>query len=124
MAVWISDADLADILGREDARTFTSVLGGQRIYVPRDAIPQHKIAMTIGLAGMERLCAARGGETLTLPNGRQKLTARRRAEKLLAEGRSFSYVADDCTISIRYVEQIATDLRARRMQPQQGSLFS
>lgn len=123
MAIWISDADLADILGRDAARTFTSVLGGQRIYIPAKATPEHKIARAIGLRGMEMLCAARAGETLTLPNGRQKLTARRRAEKLLASGKSLAQVADACTISIRYAEQIASDVRAQSQRPRQGSLL-
>lgn len=123
MAAWISDADLTDLLGRDLARTFTHVLGGQRVYVPARAYAEHRIACAIGLRGMEILCAARAGEELMLPNGRQKLTARRRAEKLLSEGKSLSQVADACTITIRYATQISRDLREQQLAPQQGSLL-
>lgn len=120
---WISEADLTDILGRDMARTLTRTLGGQRVYVPRAARADHKLARAIGMRGMAALCAARPGEALELPNGREKQTARRRAEALLRQGATLAQAAEACCISKRYAERIAQDMRARAQAPQQGSLW-
>lgn len=121
--MWLSDADLKDLLGAQDAKILTIVMGGQRVYVPRTASADHPIARAIGLRGMEVLCAAYAGEVLYLPNGREKNTARRRARKLLTEGKSLRQVADACDITIRYAAHISAELREERAAPTQGSLL-
>lgn len=123
MANWICDADLANIMGKYNARTLTTVLGGQRVYVPAAAHASHKIALAVGVDAMDRLCRARAGETLALPNGRQKDTAKRQAERLLGQGKSLSYIADACNITIRYAERIAQDMREQALRPKQCSLL-
>ena len=122
-AVWISDAELADLLGRETTRVLTRILGGQRVYVPARASEGHRIARAVGMAGMRALCAAYGGLLISLPNGREKDTARKRAFALLREGRSLSQVADACDITQRYAEMLSRELREMESAPGQGRLL-
>lgn len=121
--MWVSDVELADLLGRDAARIFTRTLGGQCLYVPAKADASHRIACIIGLRCMEILCASYGGENITIPNGREKNTARRRAIQMLQQGHSLSRVANACEITQRYAEMIAQELRAQQRSPVQGSLL-
>lgn len=120
--MWVSEVELRDLLGVDTAKAFVRIMGGQRLYIPQNATPDHPLARTIGMIGMRGLCHAFAGETISLPSSRERDTAKKQIQRLLAEGKSHGQIAQACKVTHRYVEAVVQRLRQEK-SAQQGSLL-
>lgn len=121
--IWVSEQELQDVLGVDDARRFLRAVGGVRTYIPARPDADHKIALIVGLPGMAALCREYGGEYLSLPTSGERDTIEKQARRLLrAGGKSQAAIARECQTSLRYVEKIARKLREEQEHARQGLL--
>ena len=62
--------EISSVVGLPATARLIEVFGGVRLYVPKQARPEHKIALLIGLEAAQRLSARFGNEELSIPKAR------------------------------------------------------
>lgn len=108
-----------DELGSYAAERLASRWGGQQVSLPQRAHADHPIARTVGLAVLEILVAARGGEKVEIPLGAAGCwaRARRRAAELVAADTPVAAVVRATGIHRRTVFRIKQRRREDEQQP-------
>ena len=106
----VSLAELTDLLGTDLALGLCARWGGVRHYIPQNPAAEHDFAEYLGPERFTRLTREFGGQRIILPKGPQA-TKRHLAEQLIATGRSNNVVAAKVGCTLRYVEQVRSDMR-------------
>lgn len=105
--MWVSLPELEDMLGKDMAKTLTICVGGVEMYVPVQADAAHLLGRTVGLRGMQALCAAYGGRRITVPNGKRE-PYKHKIMQLLEQGKTRQAIAQECGVTERYVYHVAS----------------
>lgn len=107
MRTWLSESELKQIIGQENADSIIEGYGGQRLYVPSQAHENHKIALLIGFDNMSSLCATYPSQYIELPSKNKMQTAKQRILVLFEKGElSKADIAAQVGVGVRYVEQV------------------
>ena len=122
--LWISAAELADLIGKDNARLLGQCFGGVGHYIPVEAVAQHPFAKIIGMDALRGLCAAYGGEYVNLPNYKKAKIKKVGMLQRLEAGASPREVAEAFETTERYAQYLATERRRAEAAPQaQRNLF-
>lgn len=105
--MWVSLPELETLVGKDMAKTLTICVGGLDTYVPVYADINHMLARTVGLRGMQALCAAYGGSRITVPNGKSE-PHKNKIIQLLDQGLAKAAIAKQCGVTERYVYHVAS----------------
>lgn len=73
---------LATILSEDELIALAENFGGTRLYIPNTVKPQHRIALAIGVDGLQRLRDQLGSGTINVPVFRSLRVYRLRSEGL------------------------------------------
>ena len=100
--------DLCTIVGYSATRTVAVWFAGKRLYVPRQAYPEHPLRQLLGNAPFEALVAAAADTWFEIPTGvRDAHAARdRQIAERLAQGATPLQVADEVGLKRRRLEVI------------------
>ena len=99
---------VAEVIGRDAAKTLCKAVGGVSWYIPHKAGPDHRFVKIIGPRAWRALCTAFGGTRLNLPRG-DRVWRRQRALELLREGkRSVREIALECGTTERNISRLRT----------------
>ena len=112
--LWVSQTELVSLLGADAARALCVTRGGISFYVPKEMDTRHPIAAVVGFAGLAALCAAFGGDCITVPNGRKAEPYKRAILRLLERGRSIPDIALEMGVTERYVRALAATMGKTR----------
>ena len=122
--LWISAAELTDLIGKDNARLLGQCFGGVGHYIPTEATARHPFAQIIGMDALRGLCAAYGGEYVNLPNYKKAKVKKNDMLQRLEAGASPRDVAKMFETTERYAQHLALELRtAGPAQPSQQSLL-
>lgn len=115
-ATYISLPELQQVLGHELADCLLSAFGGERLYVPQEPGPDHKITGAIGEEGAKLLAAdiatGTGGMWVELPIGRTGAFAAFR-ERLREAAADPALKAQDVASMLRVHPRTVRRMRAR-----------
>lgn len=119
-------SNLDELFRAVDARTALRICarwGGQTLYVPDKAKPDHPIARAIGHDAMERICSVFGSQTVDLPmltNLFERERQARNVQLLVNKGLSAKAIAKILEMSRATVDEIIREdpdlsLNSRKM---------
>lgn len=97
--------DLGALLGHTRACLLMDLYGGEKIYIPKQADPEHHLALLLGETALAALCREYGGENLKVPTDTARdrnLLIRAVAEKIKA-GQRIPDIAETLHMSPRNV---------------------
>jgi hypothetical protein len=108
--MYLSPLDLRRVLDRGQADLLCRVWGGVTTYLPVTPDARHDFAAVLGPRGMEILCAAFGGQNVTLPNAnhmpkKSEIIAR------LEQGEAPRDIALSLQVTERWVRHLAARYR-------------
>ena len=108
---WVSQPELAEVIGEEATKELLRSLGGQTVYVPKCS----DLIASIGSPAIKALCGQFAGMTLALPV-QAGSSRKERVIQLLASGMRPAAVAREVGVTERWVRMVKADI-----QPQHGS---
>jgi hypothetical protein len=120
--VYLSHLDLTRVLSRRKADTLCKLMGGVTTYLPATADARHAYAGILDMRELDMLCAAWGGQNVTIPN-RSHMPRREEIEARLQAGASARDIALDLHVTERWVRYLAAALAHQRPRCVQGSLL-
>ncbi|WP_019024078.1 MULTISPECIES: Mor transcription activator family protein [unclassified Thioalkalivibrio] len=109
-------AELADAIGYQPTVRLIRAYGGRRLYIPRQADPEHPITLTVGHTAATQLCDQYPGTRLDLPDEQTSLLELRN-RRIVAEsqrGRETRALARDYGLSPRMIRKILDAAGARK----------
>lgn len=106
---YLSFSKIVDIIGQEDATALCEARGGLPVYVAK--VPKKcSLRGLISACGLESLCAAFGGEEVTIPHGPfRKPTIKAHITNMLEAGRGRHEIATECRCTRTYVDVVARE---------------
>ena len=110
-------------IGAEMGFTATSVLaawfGGQWLYVPQKADPNHPVAKLVGISAYKKLVENWGGTSIKIPTGSGEEIARRdrTIAEMLHNGMGSKAIAEQTGLTERRVQQIRLQLESSGLIP-------
>lgn len=106
---YLSFSKIVDIIGQTDAVALCEARGGLSAYVAKTP-EKCSLRGVISPCGLESLCAAYGGEEVTLPHGPfRKTTIKQRIIDMLEAGRGRHEIATECRCTRTYVDMVARE---------------
>ncbi|MDR2075624.1 MAG: hypothetical protein LBP61_01635 [Desulfovibrio sp.] len=118
--MYLSVFDLRRVLDRRQADLLCRVWGGVSTYLPVEPDPRHDFAGVLGRQGMAILCAAFGGQNVTLPNANH-MSKKSEIVARLERGESPRLIALELKVTERWVRHLAA--AHQRPAAVQGSLL-
>lgn len=114
--------DVCALIGFAATSRLIAWHGGEHIYVPVEATPEHALAALMGDSALRALVDEFGGQTLWIPADiagadRQNIQNKRAVAKLTNKGRSPQEIAVELGLSSRHVMRIIAELRSRGLIP-------
>ena len=110
-ATWISEPELADLIGKRESDLLCRTYGGISYHIPATPSPGHAFAPIVGMSAMRILCQSFPGQWIQFPN-------RRRAEHLkaviverLEKGHAQTAIALELGCTERWVQMVASATR-------------
>lgn len=105
--------EIARLIGAKGAVTLADNVGGVETYIPKYPVPDHPLALLVGLPALTLLSKAYGGQTLEIPRGANRNL--KKAAILQATG-SRATVAKAVGCTTRYVRQVANSVKSDERQ--------
>lgn len=103
--MWVSESELARLIGEEQAYKFMFHFGSRRIYIPQTAQSDGIIVQRMGLEVAEKLSRGYPRLTIEIPSVIRRKTAKQEVMELLSAGaHDLTKIAVIVGVSRRYVE--------------------
>ena len=107
---------LIELIGEDNTAKLGRMFGGQRLYVPSQMTPDHRLANLIGFDAALIISQQWGGDYLIPPKGRRKITQTRDSLILAMAGTySQSELAQRFNLTLRRIQQILQ--KGRNLSP-------
>lgn len=109
-------AEIADVIGLDDAIRLCEIWPGVRLFVPKNVGAKHPIALAIGLVAAEKLAKRYGGETIFVPKAEAWRRQQRNAQIVeeYSGGASGRELALKYGLHENYVYELIGKLEAKR----------
>lgn len=107
--------DICSVIGYTATRVLTAWFGGRFVAVPKNADPDHPLAVLLGFSAFRALVEAFGSQGLRIPTAgdewryyRDRVVAER-----ISEGVTIEQIAAEVNLTVRRVQLLRTDLIER-----------
>ena len=112
--MYVSAAELNQVLGDFSARALLDKYGGARVYVPERPYTGHELEKLLGMHALAALCGEYGGMKIDLPRDAPVQVKKKNIIALLQQDESLCKIAMTLGVTRRYVQVVKASMRPQK----------